>query len=56
LLSDIGADVGGGCRHTGAWTLILRVTGKYIMLVMRADNRGEGSVLALMAPVQWFCA
>ncbi|HEY6981431.1 MAG TPA: potassium transporter Kup [Reyranella sp.] len=31
------------------WTLIIVVTLKYVTVVMRADNRGEGGVLALMA-------
>jgi len=31
------------------WSLILIVTIKYVLLVMRADNRGEGGILALMA-------
>ena len=30
------------------WSLILVVTCKYVLLVMRADNRGEGGILALM--------
>ena len=34
------------------WSLILVVTVKYVMLVMRADNRGEGGILALMALAQ----
>jgi len=33
------------------WALIIIVTFKYVMVVMRADNRGEGGVLALMALV-----
>src|SRR5215470_10641926 len=33
------------------WALILVVTAKYVVVVMRADNRGEGGVLALMALV-----
>src|ERR1700742_1748238 len=33
------------------WALIVIVTCKYVMVVMRADNRGEGGVLALMALV-----
>ncbi len=37
------------------WSLILIVTIKYVMLVMRADNRGEGGVLALMALAQRVC-
>ncbi len=34
------------------WTLILLVTFKYVILVMRADNRGEGGTLSLVALVQ----
>ena len=34
------------------WTLMLIVTIKYIFLVMRADNRGEGGTLSLVALVQ----
>ncbi len=34
------------------WSLILVVTFKYVLLVMRADNRGEGGILALMALAQ----
>src|SRR5579862_5610838 len=32
-----------------AWSLILVVTVKYVVLIMRADNDGEGGVLALAA-------
>ncbi len=31
------------------WALILVVTVKYVVFIMRADNRGEGGILALMA-------
>ena len=31
------------------WALIITVTIKYVALVMRADNNGEGGILALMA-------
>src|SRR6204780_3232255 len=31
------------------WTLIVTVSIKYCLLVMRADNRGEGGILALMS-------
>ncbi len=31
------------------WALMIVVTIKYILLILRADNRGEGGVLALMA-------
>ena len=34
------------------WTLMLIVTLKYVVLVMRADNRGEGGTLSLVALVQ----
>lgn len=33
------------------WTLILVVCVKYVLIVLRADNRGEGGILALMALV-----
>jgi KUP system potassium uptake protein len=33
------------------WALVLVVTLKYITLIMRADNRGEGGILALTALV-----
>jgi KUP system potassium uptake protein len=31
------------------WSLIIVISIKYIMFVMRADNRGEGGILSLMA-------
>src|ERR1700722_12781742 len=31
------------------WTLIVTVSIKYCVFVMRADNRGEGGILALMS-------
>ncbi len=34
------------------WTLMVIVTVKYVLMLMRFDNRGEGGVLALMALVQ----
>ncbi|WP_374346786.1 potassium transporter Kup [Phenylobacterium sp.] len=34
------------------WALIIIVTLKYLVLVMRADNRGEGGTLSLMALAQ----
>ena len=34
------------------WTLIILVTGKYISIVLRADNKGEGGTLSLMALAQ----
>ncbi len=34
------------------WALMLIVTVKYVLVVMRADNRGEGGILALMVLAQ----
>ena len=34
------------------WSLVLIVTVKYVTLIMHADNRGEGGILALMALAQ----
>ncbi|HXX10564.1 MAG TPA: KUP/HAK/KT family potassium transporter, partial [Burkholderiales bacterium] len=34
------------------WALTLIVTVKYVMFIMRADNRGEGGIMALMALVR----
>jgi len=31
------------------WTMVLVVTVKYVLVVLRADNRGEGGSLALLA-------
>src|SRR5688572_9369817 len=31
------------------WTLILVVSVKYLVFVLRADNRGEGGILSLLA-------
>lgn len=33
------------------WAMILVVTVKYVMVIMRADNRGEGGILSLMTVV-----
>src|SRR5436309_796836 len=33
------------------WVLIVTISIKYLVFVMRADNRGEGGILALMALV-----
>ncbi len=41
-----------GCLSLIFWALFLIVTVKYVLLVMRADNRGEGGILALMALAQ----
>ncbi|MGH7607061.1 MAG: potassium transporter Kup [Gemmatimonadales bacterium] len=34
------------------WSLVLIVSVKYLVFVMRADNKGEGGILALMALLQ----
>ena len=34
------------------WTLFIIVTLKYVLLIMRADNHGEGGILTLMALLQ----
>jgi KUP system potassium uptake protein len=34
------------------WTLILIITIKYVILIMRADNQGEGGTLSLVALIQ----
>ncbi len=34
------------------WSLLIVITVKYLVFVMRADNRGEGGILALMALVK----
>ncbi|WP_084150854.1 potassium transporter Kup [Azohydromonas australica] len=38
-----------GACSTIVWALMLVVTLKYVILILRADNRGEGGVLALTA-------
>ncbi len=35
-----------------AWSLVIVISVKYIVFVMRADNRGEGGILALMSLVR----
>ncbi len=34
------------------WALIIVVSGKYVLMMMRADNQGEGGILALTALAQ----
>jgi KUP system potassium uptake protein len=43
------ADAVYGVLSLIVWSLVLVVSVKYIGLVMRADNRGEGGILALLA-------
>jgi KUP system potassium uptake protein len=40
-----------GCLSLIIWSLILVVTVKYLAVLMRADNRGEGGIMALLALV-----
>ncbi len=41
-----------GVVSLALWALLLVVTVKYVIFVMRADNKGEGGVLSLMALAQ----
>ncbi len=41
-----------GVVSLAIWALLLVVTVKYVLFVMRADNKGEGGVLSLMALAQ----
>ncbi len=45
----IGPDAIIGVLSLALWSLILVVTVKYVLFLMRADNEGEGGVLALLA-------
>ncbi|HEX5476507.1 MAG TPA: potassium transporter Kup [Burkholderiales bacterium] len=38
-----------GGLSTVLWALVIVVTLKYVVLIMRADNRGEGGIMALIA-------
>src|SRR6185437_14770411 len=54
--SDYGLNVSGasvfGVLSLVFWSLVLVVTVKYVVFVMRADNKGEGGIMALMALAQ----
>ena len=41
-----------GLLSLGFWSLLLVVTLKYVILIMRADNEGEGGIMALTALAQ----
>jgi len=41
-----------GVLSLAFWSLVLVVTLKYVTIIMRADNKGEGGILALMALAQ----
>ena len=47
--TGIGAAEIMGVLSLALWSLILVVTVKYVLFLMRADNEGEGGVLALLA-------
>lgn len=38
-----------GCLSLFLWSLIIMVSMKYVLILMRADNQGEGGILALLA-------
>ncbi|MEI9963874.1 MAG: potassium transporter Kup [Caulobacteraceae bacterium] len=46
------ADAIVGVVSLALWALILVVTVKYVIFIMRADNKGEGGILSLMALAQ----
>ena len=48
----IRADVVRGALSCVLWTLTLQTTVKYVILILRADNRGEGGIFALYALVR----
>ena len=41
-----------GGLSTIFWSLMIVVSLKYVVLIMRADNRGEGGIMALIALAQ----
>ena len=43
----INADVVRGALSCIFWTLTLQTTVKYVILILRSDNRGEGGIFAL---------
>ncbi len=45
----VSADGAIGILSLLLWTLVLSISVKYCLLVMRADNHGEGGILALMS-------
>lgn len=48
----INANVVRGALSCIFWTLTLQTTVKYVILILRADNRGEGGIFALYALVR----
>ena len=51
-LTGVQADDVIGIVSLLSWALVVIVTFKYVMFLMRADNRGEGGTLSLMALAQ----
>src|ERR1700686_425092 len=47
----VSPEVGLGVRSLFFWALIIPISVKYCLFVMRADNHGEGGILALMSLV-----
>jgi KUP system potassium uptake protein len=50
--APIALDVVYGAVSCIFWTLTLQTTIKYVILILRADNNGEGGILALYALVR----
>jgi KUP system potassium uptake protein len=50
--SKISKEVVYGAVSCIFWTLTLQTTVKYVILILRADNKGEGGILALFALVR----
>ena len=50
--ATIKADVVRGAISCVFWTLTLQTTIKYVILILRADNRGEGGIFALYALIR----
>ena len=44
-----------GCASAIFWALMMVVTLKYVLLILRADNRGEGGIMALTALASQAC-
>jgi predicted exporter len=51
VYGDLGTNEPMGLLSLVVWALIIAVSLKYCLFVMRADNHGEGGILALMSLV-----
>ena len=47
--AETGPEAPLGVASLIVWSLLAIVTGKYVLLVMRADYKGEGGIFALLA-------